>query len=152
MMHSFVGLVCLIFEINGKNWQFLTLCNKNHTKMQSCCVLDAYALYVYAWYFCDHAWALLKTQRVLWICVQVCTSWVYSLFHSALIFEANDGNPLTGKKRRHLVLQLKFVSNVKCNKIKRNESHVGKIQFLFFFFSNNNWLASSENNIWLLDP
>ena len=44
-------------------------------------------------FFCDHACSLLKMQRLIWICVQVRTDWVYSLFHSALIFEADDGNP-----------------------------------------------------------
>ena len=33
-------------------------------------------------------------QRVIWICIQVHMDWVYSLVRSALIFEADDGNPV----------------------------------------------------------
>ena len=38
----------------------------------------------------NHACASLKTQCVIWICVQVPTDWVHSLFRMALIFEADE--------------------------------------------------------------
>ena len=41
-----------------------------------------YLYAVHAWYCCDHACTSLKTQRVIWICIQVRTDWVYSLFRS----------------------------------------------------------------------
>ena len=49
---------------------------------------------MHAWYFCDHACTLLKTQHVIWIYIQALMEWVYSLFRSALMFEADDRNPL----------------------------------------------------------
>ena len=39
---------------------------------------------------------IIFLQHVIWICVQVHTNWVYSLFRSVLIFEADDRNPLKG--------------------------------------------------------
>ena len=44
MTKSFIGLAGLIFEINGKKPTISYFFrNQNHTKIGSCCVLDAYA-------------------------------------------------------------------------------------------------------------
>ena len=78
----------------AKTDKFITfLQSKPHIDAVMLCI--RYLCTVHAWYFCDHACALLKTQRVIGICIQVRMDWVYSLIRLALIFEADDGNPLT---------------------------------------------------------
>ena len=74
-MQSFRGLVGVIFEVNGKNWQFITvLQSKPHIDVVMLRIRCLCAMH--PWYFCDHACTSLKTQRVIWTCVQVRTDWV----------------------------------------------------------------------------
>ena len=95
MVQSFIGLAGLIFVINGKNWQFITVFSikphKDAIMLRIRCLCAMQALY-----FCNNACASLETQHVIWICVQVLTDWVYSSPHSALSFEVDDGNLLKG--------------------------------------------------------
>ena len=53
MIKSLTGLAGLIFEINDKNWQFITfLQSKSHIDAD---MLRSRCLYaMHAWYFCDH--------------------------------------------------------------------------------------------------
>ena len=92
-MQSFIGLLGLIFEINCKNWQFITVFVIKTTHR---CGHVGYKILMRLarMIFCDHAWATLKTQQVIWSCVQVRMDLVYSFFRSALIFKADDGNQL----------------------------------------------------------
>ena len=105
MMQSFIGLAGLIFEINGKNWQFITIFAIKTTHTDAVMLRIRCLCTVHAWYFGDHTCALFKMLHIIWICIQVHTNWVHSLFSSALIFEADDGNPLNWPK---LILALSF--------------------------------------------
>ena len=114
------------YRPNGANfrekWQKLTIhifFAIKTTLLLRCGHVAYYTLMRHApWYSCNRTCASLKTQRVIWICVQVRTGWVYRGFaRHGTHFYAHDFVPFLG----FLFVQCGIYIKKKKKKKKKNK-------------------------------